>query len=318
MLKAIRWAFSRVRYHIRRQPAVGTMAYMAPNFWIALRGGWRARYASPAGSTDVALCLRFRDEGRYLKEWIDYYVLAGVSHFFLYNNNSIDGFAEVLRPYVDSGRVTLIEWPRVPASPDAEHDCIQRALNKFAWVGFLDADEFVVIKDGRRIDEFLREVPERIPGLALHWYYFGSSGHERRPDELVTEAYTKRSPSANAHFKVFVRPERVTRNRNSHNFYFSRAGRAVREDGSPAYGSMANPARGEVAWVNHYYCKSLEDFLEKASRKSTLDKSGITEPSRTLENARRELAKSNEVEDRCALQYRNELAKRQLAAQVKP
>ncbi|WP_369598480.1 glycosyltransferase family 2 protein, partial [uncultured Muribaculum sp.] len=40
----------------------------------------------------VSLCLIFKDEEPYLKEWIDYHILIGVDHFYLYNNNSSDRF----------------------------------------------------------------------------------------------------------------------------------------------------------------------------------------------------------------------------------
>lgn len=308
MLNYLRWILSRVRYHIRRQTVVSATAYGIPNFWYALRGGWRAGTEEAGSSGPVAVCLRFRDEALFLKEWLDYYIAAGVSHFFLYNNNSADDYMGVLAPYIESGAVTLIDWPRVPASPDAENDCIHRTSGRFSWVGFLDADEFVVIKDGRRIDQFLSSLPKEVPALALHWYYFGSNGHDRRPADRVVSAYTKRSVEPNAHFKVFVRPKRVTRNRNSHNFYYVRGECAVREDGSRAYGSMANPPLAKAAWINHYYCKSMEDYLQKAARKSTLDKSGISDPSRTMENARIAMAKSNEVSDMSAITYFQNLA----------
>lgn len=47
-------------------------------------------------------------------------------------------------------------------------------------MGFIDADEFVVVRDGCSIPEFLSDFGNA-PAVALHWYYYGSSGHERRP-----------------------------------------------------------------------------------------------------------------------------------------
>ena len=50
---------------------------------------------------DLAIVAIFKDEGKYLKEWLDYHLLAGVDHFYLYNNDSSDDYAEVLAPYVE-------------------------------------------------------------------------------------------------------------------------------------------------------------------------------------------------------------------------
>lgn len=292
-----------MRWLIRRQSWAGVVAYSVPNVYHALRSLRNERFSRADGpERGLALCLRFRDEARFLGEWLEYYRAAGVDHFFLYNNFSEDEYEASLRQYVAAGWVTLINWPMNPASPAAENDCVARTRGKFAWVGFLDADEFVVVKDGRSIREFLDSFGD-VPAVALHWYYYGSNGHEERPADWVIRAYTRRAAGPNHHFKVFVRPDEVTRNRNSHNFYYRRARCAVREDGRRVYGSMADPPSANVAWVNHYYCKSLEDYLEKASRASTLDKSGIREPSRQRARAQVAMATANDVVDDSAIEY---------------
>ena len=306
-VRGILFGLSRMRWHIRKQVWVGRAAYQMPNAWHALV---HRRGPQPAGADvpvrgprgGVALCLRFRDEARFLEEWLEYYLAAGVEHFFLYNNFSIDNYQEVLRPYLDGGRATLIDWPRKPASPAAEHDCIARTRGRFDWVGFIDADEFVVVRDGRSIPEFLGGFGDA-PAVALHWYYYGSCGHEQRPQDWVIRAYTRRAAEPNHHFKVFVRPEQVTRNRNSHNSYYRRGRCAVREDGRHVHGSLARPPSARQAWINHYYCKSLEDYLEKAARNSSLDQSGINDPSRLPGRARVAMAAANDVVDNCALEY---------------
>lgn len=295
-----------LRYQIRKHPFVKRAVYMLPNMYYAARTALGINaIASPstvAPPGSVAMCLRFRDEARYLAEWLDYYLAAGIAHFFLYNNFSKDDFDSVLSPYISAGRVTLIDWPRAPASPAAENDCIARTAGRFEWVGFFDADEFVVIADGRSIPEFLAEFPHAC-GLALHNYHFGSSGHLTRPADLVTNAYTRRESEPNIHFKVFVRPERVSRNRNSHNFYYRGAHCAVNELGRSVYGSMGEPPTARCAWHNHYLYKSREDYLEKAMRKSTLDRSGMTEPGRIAEQADHAMMISNDVVDTSAREY---------------
>ncbi len=51
---------------------------------------------------DLAVVAIFKDEGKYLREWVDYHLLAGVEHFYLYNNDSSDDYAKVLAPYVEN------------------------------------------------------------------------------------------------------------------------------------------------------------------------------------------------------------------------
>ena len=41
---------------------------------------------------DLAFVSIMKDEGSYIKEWLDYHLLAGVNHFFIYDNESEDNF----------------------------------------------------------------------------------------------------------------------------------------------------------------------------------------------------------------------------------
>jgi len=299
---SLKEAIFRLRERIRLSPLVSSSIYMLQNIRATFAG--RLKSAAPAAGArpkGVALCLRFRDEARYLDEWIDYHLRAGVAHFFLYNNFSADDFRAPLSRHLENGTVTLIDWPFKPASPGAEEDCISRAIGRYAWVGFLDADEFLVIKDGRSVEEYLRDFP-RTGGVALHWYYFGSNGHRTRPACGVISGYTRRQRQPNRHVKCFVRPESVTQNRNSHSWFFRGARWAVNEYGKAVLGSIGKPTAVN-AWINHYYCKSLEDFQEKAQRSSTLDAAGIKYPSRKLQNSESAIQASNDVEDLSAIEY---------------
>ncbi|MGB9028508.1 MAG: glycosyltransferase family 92 protein [Acidobacteriaceae bacterium] len=293
-----------VREKLRFNPAVNAAIYLTQslvrsNFGRLVKDVRRAdRRMAGAG---VALCMRFRDEARYLAEWIEYYLAAGVDHFFLYNNFSTDDYASVLQPWIETGQVTLIDWPKVPASPGAEEDCIRRSLGRFRWVGVLDADEFVVLRDGSSIGEFLDRFPHA-PGVALHWRFFGSSMHRIRPAAPVILAYQHRSPAPNAHVKTFVRPERTAQSRNPHSWFYYPIGTAVDEHSHPVYGSLGAPT-ADLAWINHYFCKSEEDYLEKTSRKPTSDQVTMRFQHRRPERVAQEFPKNNEVLDTCAVDY---------------
>ena len=62
----------------------------------------------------LVICAIFKNEVPYMREWIEYHLHVGVEHFYLYNNNSTDGYLDVLQPYVEKGVVTLTEWPETP------------------------------------------------------------------------------------------------------------------------------------------------------------------------------------------------------------
>ena len=38
----------------------------------------------------VSICAIFKNEAKYLREWIEFHKIVGVEHFYLYNNFSTD------------------------------------------------------------------------------------------------------------------------------------------------------------------------------------------------------------------------------------
>ena len=62
----------------------------------------------------LSVCAIYKNEARYLAEWLEFHLLAGVEHFFLYDNNSTDDHREVLAPYLRAGVVTAHGLAPVP------------------------------------------------------------------------------------------------------------------------------------------------------------------------------------------------------------
>ena len=304
---SIYWKF---REKIRLNPLVGRSIYIVQSSMkLFSRDEFSSQVrdaAKKAGIGEgVALCVRIRDEAPDLREFVEYYIAAGVCQIFFYEARSTDNFREVLEPFIKAGLVTLIDnWPHIPISPAAEHDCILKGIGRYEWVGFIDADEFVVIRDGRSIPEFLAGVPARYPAVALHWQMFGSNGHIKRPHLPVILAYVRREPKPNQHVKVFVRPGRVRFQRNSHSWYYRGLfAAAVNENNKKIWGSTDVPPTAELAWINHYYHKSLEEFQRKANRTSILDRVGMRFNSRTPQRGAEYELKANETVDLTAVEY---------------
>ncbi|MBQ9334655.1 MAG: glycosyltransferase family 92 protein [Lachnospiraceae bacterium] len=140
----------------------------------------------------VSIGAIFKNEGQYLKEWLDYHILVGIEHFFLYNNNSTDNYLDILGKYIDNGIVTLIDWPYNQKQMEAYVDCAERFSSKSNWIGFIDIDEFITPISHDSVGAFLKEY-ENYGSVLIPWMIFGSSGKEDRcMDDLVIESFTKR------------------------------------------------------------------------------------------------------------------------------
>ena len=132
---------------------------------------------------DLAVVAILKNEGRYIKEWLDYHLLAGVDHFYLFDNDSTDNYNEIIAPYVEAGLVT--STPLTGKSPQfAAYDFAVRDWRFFCrYMAFIDLDEFILPKKNQSIVKTLDEIFSRAPeasGLAINWQLFGSNGHERQ------------------------------------------------------------------------------------------------------------------------------------------
>ena len=56
----------------------------------------------------VIVCM-FRNEDLYLKEWIDFHIVQGVDHFYLYDNENPKSTMKLLEPYIKNDYVTIIK-----------------------------------------------------------------------------------------------------------------------------------------------------------------------------------------------------------------
>lgn len=150
----------------------------------------------------LSFCIVFKDEAAYLNEWLAFHRLVGVEHFYFYDNESGDKSGAVLRPHVDAGTATLIEWPtrtapggQVSTQCAAYEHCLRTFGNDSRWMGFFDVDEFVYPQQlqHRSLRDVLRAF-ERFGGLVVRNALYGSSGFINRPDGLVVENYVFRAP----------------------------------------------------------------------------------------------------------------------------
>lgn len=138
---------------------------------------------------DVVLCCIFKDEDSFLKEWIEYHLIVGVKHFYMYNNFSSDNYQNVLKRYIEQNLVTLIDWPVPQGQFAAYKHWFENYRNDTQWVSFLDIDEFICPYYEMSIPSWVKKY-RNYPCVLVYWKMFGTSGKvEHDNEKLVTEQY---------------------------------------------------------------------------------------------------------------------------------
>ena len=113
---------------------------------------------SESHQQSLAFCVLAKDE-KDLYEWIDYHRQLGVSKFYVMDEYSDPSLDLLISEFIDSG---LVEYKKISFFwstflhnlgyhtknhlRSAFDECLHLHGHKHQWLGFLDADEFVMLK----------------------------------------------------------------------------------------------------------------------------------------------------------------------------
>jgi Glycosyl transferase family 2 len=283
---------SDLRTRIKANPLARSALFLGQNAWYGARSLVAAAAPAPPTRYRLGAMIRVKDEARFLPEWLAHHLELGVEHVWVYDNNSTDGTAAAVAPFVDEGTVTVVPWPTVPASPASHEDFLARFGPACAWAAFLDADEFLVEETPGALATTL--AASRAPAVSINWRYYGSAGHETIPSGLITDRFDRADRDIRDHVKSIARPAAVYRYRNSHNFYYRRGRLARTPDGRRVYGTFVTAPANPVLVVNHYVYRSREDYERKAAL-GFVDASGAREQARNAARAAAEFDSHNEA-----------------------
>ena len=234
------------------------------------------RSANTRKTYTFSICAIFRNEATFLREWIEFHLLVGVEHFYLYNNFSEDNYLEILQPYIDSEIVTLTDWPIESGQLSAYLDCFNRYKEHTEWIAYIDLDEFICMRKEIDIKDWIRPY-KNYPTVYVNWKMFGISGiMEHDKQKTVIEQYTASWEHLSNAGKSFINTRFNFKEIGCHLSY-----PAIRICGLPSTILPINefkksfhhwvcraPKRKESGiQLNHYYYRSYSQYLYKAFKR---------------------------------------------------
>ena len=219
-----------------------------------------------------------KDEGSYLKEYVLFYKAIGADRLYFYDNCSSDNTLEVLDPFIRSGFVVYQKWPGADVQTSAYRHALKKTRKRTKWLAVVDADEFLYSPKGDIKKEL--KAYEKYPGIGANWKLFGPSGHDKRPEGLVTDNYNEVVDDDygfdNRHIKSIVQPGKVLCMYMTHFPIYKGKQYAVDEqmnelDNTNSFIKGAGKAFSrkscaEVFRINHYRTKSIEELQIKCAK----------------------------------------------------
>jgi hypothetical protein len=222
----------------------------------------------------LSVCAMFKNEGPYLEEWIEYYLLQGVEKFYLYDNESSDNARQILDPYIKEGLVEYTFWPHRGDPKDyilkdqkrAYNECIKEVAGKTYWLAIVDIDEFIVPVDTPNLISYLHEFDKepRLGGIKANWQLYGTSHLATLPkDKLMIECLVYKAPTDyktetvphNHIIKSIVRPHAI-KEYNIHEGVYKQSFYVIPQGGKERF----LPVQVDRLRINHYWTRA-DDFF---------------------------------------------------------
>ena len=217
--------------------------------------------------TKVAVCAIVRNENRYLREWIEWHKGLGVEKFFIYDNGH--GNDENPRDVIgDDSQVVIIDWRDRDGNTQCEayDECYREHGSEFDWMGFIDIDEFV--QSEMPLPDVLNTLLADV--VAFSWRMMTDNGLVHYDDRPVQERFTQPAEDLKPEsqfVKSFVRGsiEGLSFDRDPHMPHHP-ALEVVNPNGGKAPQCSVGTGSRNVAWIDHHFTKTAEEFAQKVNR----------------------------------------------------
>lgn len=218
-----------------------------------------------------AACI-IKNEASYIEEWLEYHLLVGVQHFYIYDNDSTDNIKEILEPYVSDGIVDYVSFPGIGMQNPMIKDVINKSKDETRWLAILDIDEFIVPESTDTIPEFLKKYEDK-PSVVMQWIVFGDNHQKNRDKGLVIERFTSHAPKTElSQVKSIINPRLA--DGDSCHIHFGKFntdvlsvntdGKDIIRDDDKSYIPVGRTSAN--IHVNHYVVKSAEEFRDKSQK----------------------------------------------------
>lgn len=259
-------------------------------------------------SHEVAIVAIAKNEGLYIKEWIEFHKLVGITKIYLYDNESTDNTKQIIQPYINCGLIDYQLIKGVGKQLDAYNDAITHHKDECRYMAFIDLDEYIMPETPyepiENVVKRILSLRSRAAGVALNWCLYGNSGHKLRPKGLITENYINRAQESNPEnhiIKTLCNPRMVHNYISPHYPQYRLGAISVDSTGkNRSKGWFCRDLTFTNIRLNHYFCKSEEDFKIKISR-------GLGDRAGSYELSRFDKMNFNDVHDESMLVYKSDL-----------
>jgi hypothetical protein len=212
----------------------------------------------------LSLLVPVKYEDDYIVEFIKFYLLQGVEHFYLYDNDNDIPLNKTLENYLDVCTIEVIKGEFAQSA--AYKHWLKTYKHETKWIAIFDVDEFVLPKANDTFLAFLKQ-NEKHDSIAINWKIFGNGKHESKPNGLVTESYLYSEGKQHANYKCVTQTKAIKKLEHPHRPELKAFKKIVNAKGNKIFGFENHEYCLDIIQLNHYYSKSTEEYMKKLNRK---------------------------------------------------
>jgi hypothetical protein len=210
-------------------------------------------------------------EHDYIEEWLKYHLHIGFDKVFLYDNEDIPTYKTMLSKYSD--KLEVFHLPRNNYSKGVQYIALDNFTTNYmrtqniTHVVHIDIDEFIVLKKHSNIHEFIKEyIKDNCAGIGINWRLFGDSGLQTKTENSVLNRFTKCERKGNQHIKTIFDIRYFKKYNTCHDIDVSPRMYIKSTDNKILSGPFNKEPNYDVIQLNHYKCKTIEEFKRISTR----------------------------------------------------
>lgn len=225
----------------------------------------------------IAICAIVKNEHRYLEEWTQYNLDVGFDEVWIGEDYTSDSHKSITDKF-DSNKVHLVKVEDYLPKDNNRNKCsdqiqyydafLQKHRNDFDWIAFFDIDEFLVLEK-ESLKDFLNDYKD-YEGVVLAWKYYTASGKLTPPEEGVVKGYTivDTQLHGDCQVKTIVNTHIIDKVIYMHSSNYNCVNVFKEYDFKKHLQGCkyAQPKYWHRAWINHYFTKSWQEWVERMIR----------------------------------------------------
>lgn len=232
-------------------------------------------HKDPNDADKYLVCTCARGENDYITEFVDHYLKLGFDKVIICDNNDDNSIESVLASYIDNGTVEIFDCRGFKSFQVQFYSMFAHEGN-YKWCGYFDADEFLELGIHDNIKQFLDTIKEDC--VSFHWLVFGDNGQYHKTEGRIQDRFPMPVRPISL-FKENVFVKSIVRGgydrfkncwfNGSHVPMCSNENMVYNIGGYTTVDYQSHthfPMRYKYGYIKHYYTKSFDEWIAKASR----------------------------------------------------